>query len=56
MSRLVLTTWGSLGDLHPTIALSLNLRDRNHDIVLAAPASYQTQLFLIQAWPATQPD
>ena len=35
MSRIVLTTWGSLGDLHQMIALSLELRDRGHDIVLA---------------------
>ncbi|MGD1856363.1 MAG: glycosyltransferase [Leptolyngbyaceae cyanobacterium] len=44
MSRIILTTWGSLGDLHPMLALSLNLRDRGHDIILAAPASYQTKV------------
>lgn len=42
MSRIVLTTWGSLGDLHPMIALSLELRDRGHDIVLATTENYRT--------------
>ncbi|WP_404789585.1 glycosyltransferase [Altericista sp. CCNU0014] len=35
MSRIVLTTMGSLGDLHPFIAIGLELRDRGHDIVFA---------------------
>lgn len=41
MSRIVLTTWGSLGDLHPMIALSLELRDRGHDIILATTQNYR---------------
>ncbi|MBE9102669.1 glycosyltransferase [Vacuolonema iberomarrocanum] len=44
MSRIVLTTWGSLGDLHPIIALSLGLRDRGHEVVLATTEGYRTKV------------
>jgi rhamnosyltransferase subunit B len=30
MSRIVLTTWGSLGDLHPYLALAVELKRRGH--------------------------
>ena len=35
LSRIVFTTWGSLGDLHPYIALGRELQRRGHDIALA---------------------
>ena len=44
MSRIVLTTWGSLGDLHPIIALALGLRDRGHETVIATTIGYRTQI------------
>lgn len=44
MSRIVLTTWGSLGDLHPMLALSLELRDRGHQIILATTESYRNKV------------
>ncbi|MEM1251528.1 MAG: glycosyltransferase [Cyanobacteria bacterium P01_H01_bin.21] len=44
MSRIVLTTWGSLGDLHPIVALCLGLRDRGHDIVLATTEDYRIRV------------
>jgi rhamnosyltransferase subunit B len=44
VSRIILATWGSLGDLHPFIALGLNLRDRGHDIVLATTEGYRTKV------------
>ncbi|MEM8505181.1 MAG: glycosyltransferase [Cyanobacteria bacterium P01_D01_bin.1] len=44
MSRIILTTWGSLGDLHPMLALSLELRDHGHDVVLATTESYQNEI------------
>ncbi|MGD1953439.1 MAG: glycosyltransferase [Leptolyngbyaceae cyanobacterium] len=44
MSRIILTTWGSLGDLHPIVALCLGLRDRGHDIVLATTEDYRTKV------------
>ncbi len=33
--RIVLATWGSLGDLHPYLALALRLAARGHDPVIA---------------------
>ena len=44
MSRIVLTTIGSLGDLHPFIAIGLGLRDRGHDIVFATVKDYRTKI------------
>ncbi len=35
MSRIVLTTIGSLGDLHPKIAIALELRRWGHSVVFA---------------------
>jgi rhamnosyltransferase subunit B len=40
MSRIVITTIGSLGDLHPQIALAIELRQRGHDIIFAAMQEY----------------
>ena len=44
MSRIVLTTIGSLGDLHPFIAIGLGLRDRGHEIVFATVKDYRTKI------------
>jgi rhamnosyltransferase subunit B len=44
MSRIILTTFGSLGDLHPKIALALELQARGHDVVLATHQSYQAKV------------
>jgi rhamnosyltransferase subunit B len=44
MSRIVLTTIGSLGDLHPKIALALELRQRGHDVVFATHQEYQAKI------------
>ena len=44
MSRIVLTTIGSLGDLHPFIAIGLGLRDRGHEIVFATVNDYRTKI------------
>jgi len=41
MSRIVLTTIGSFGDLHPKIAIALELRKRGHDVVFATHKEYQ---------------
>jgi rhamnosyltransferase subunit B len=35
MARIVLTTWGSLGDLHPFLALAIELQRRGHASVVA---------------------
>lgn len=44
MSRIVLTTIGSLGDLHPFIAIGLDLRDRGHEVVIATTKDYRTKI------------
>ena len=41
MARIVLTSWGSHGDLNPFLGLALALRARGHDLVLAMPAHYR---------------
>lgn len=44
MSRIVLTTIGSLGDLHPKIAIGLELRNRGHNIIFATHKKYQSKI------------
>ncbi|MBD2774192.1 glycosyltransferase [Iningainema tapete] len=44
MSKIILTTFGSLGDLHPKVALGLGLRDRGHDVVFATHKEYRTKI------------
>ena len=39
--RIVLATFGSLGDLHPYIALALELRARGHQAVIAANGAHR---------------
>ena len=38
--RIVLTTFGSLGDLHPYIAVALGLQARGHEAVIATSGAY----------------
>lgn len=47
MSRIILTTLGSLGDLHPYLALGLGLRDRGHDVAIATMRHYQPKVELL---------
>ena len=44
MSRIVVTTLGTLGDLHPPIGISLELRQRGHDVVFVTHQVYQSKL------------
>ncbi len=44
MSRIVLTTIGSFGDLHPKIAIALELRRRGHQVVFATHQEYQDKI------------
>jgi rhamnosyltransferase subunit B len=44
MSKIVITTIGSLGDLHPQIAIALELRKRGHQIVFVAQSGYQSKI------------
>jgi hypothetical protein len=39
--RIVLSTLGSLGDLHPVMGLALGLQARGHDVVLATSEFYR---------------
>ena len=44
MSRIVVTTIGSLGDLHPKIALAIELRQRGHNVIFATHKGYQSKI------------
>lgn len=44
MSRIVLATIGSLGDLHPKMAIALELRKRGHDVAFATHKEYQSKI------------
>ncbi len=44
MARIVLSTFGSLGDLHPYLALAIALRDRGHDAVVATSEVYRQKV------------
>ncbi|NJM99142.1 MAG: glycosyltransferase family 1 protein [Phormidesmis sp. RL_2_1] len=44
VSRIVLTTIGSFGDLHPKIAIALELRRRGHNVVFATHREYQAKI------------
>jgi rhamnosyltransferase subunit B len=47
MARIVITTFGSTGDLNPFIALGLALRSRGHDVLFAVEANLEPQLNLL---------
>ena len=42
--RIVFTTFGTLGDVNPLIALALEMRRRGHDPVLAAPELFRRRV------------
>jgi UDP:flavonoid glycosyltransferase YjiC (YdhE family) len=44
MAKIVLTTIGSLGDMHPKIALALGLKRRGHDVSIAAMEFYRDRI------------
>jgi rhamnosyltransferase subunit B len=44
MARVVITTFGSTGDLNPFIAIGLALRDRGHEVVFAVEANFEQQV------------
>jgi rhamnosyltransferase subunit B len=44
MSRIVVTTLGTLGDLHPMSEIALELRQRGHDVVFVTHQVYQSKL------------
>jgi UDP:flavonoid glycosyltransferase YjiC (YdhE family) len=44
MARIVITTFGSTGDLNPFIALGLALRSNGHDVLFAIEANLEQWL------------
>jgi rhamnosyltransferase subunit B len=44
MPRFLLTTFGSLGDLHPYIAVGLGLKERGHHVTIATSADYRAKV------------
>lgn len=44
MSRIVLNTFGSLGDVHPYLALAIELQRRGHDCVIATAEIYRQKI------------
>jgi rhamnosyltransferase subunit B len=44
MPRIVLATFGSLGDLHPYIAIALGLKARGHQAVIATSGTYRQKV------------
>ncbi len=42
--RIVIHTYGSLGDLHPYIAIGLELRARGHQVIMAISKDYQSKI------------
>ncbi|HEX6819244.1 MAG TPA: glycosyltransferase, partial [Ktedonobacterales bacterium] len=44
MTLIVLTTFGSSGDLNPYVALGLGLRSRGHDVVFAVEEAFRAMV------------
>ena len=42
--RIILSTFGSFGDLHPYMALALELQSRGHDPVIATMNYYREKV------------
>jgi UDP:flavonoid glycosyltransferase YjiC (YdhE family) len=44
VAKIVLQTFGSLGDLHPTLALAIELKARGHDVTIATHEIYRLKV------------
>ncbi len=42
--RIVITTWGSLGDLHPYLAIGVGLKARGHNVILGTAECYRRKI------------
>jgi rhamnosyltransferase subunit B len=42
--RILITTFGSLGDLHPYLAIASELRKRSHDVIIATSPIYRPKV------------
>ncbi|MFL6467219.1 MAG: glycosyltransferase [Pyrinomonadaceae bacterium] len=47
MAKIVLSTMGSLGDLHPMIALGLELKTRGHNVIINSWEGYAEKIALL---------
>ncbi|MEP7211919.1 MAG: glycosyltransferase [Acidobacteriota bacterium] len=47
MAKIVIATFGSLGDLHPKVAIGLELKARGHDVTVAAMEFYREKIELL---------
>jgi UDP:flavonoid glycosyltransferase YjiC (YdhE family) len=55
--RIVLTTFGSLGDLHPYIAIGRGLQARGHEVVVATSPCYRQKIEALRlGYRAIRPD
>ena len=55
--RIAVTTFGSLGDLHPYLALALGLRARGHDVIVATGECYRNKIGALGlGFAAVRPD
>src|SRR5262245_17601173 len=55
--RIVLTTFGSLGDVHPYVAIALELQRRGHEPVIATSGRYRAKVEALGlAFRAVRPD
>src|SRR5579863_2525565 len=44
MAHIVITTFGSTGDLNPFVALGIALRSNGHDVIFAVEANFEQQV------------
>lgn len=44
MAKIVIAPYGSLGDLHPYLAIAIELRDRGHNVTVASAAAYEEKV------------
>ena len=57
MARIVLNTFGSFGDLHPFLAIAIELKRRGHTAVVATSEIYRTKIEAEEiAFAAVRPD
>ncbi len=47
MAKIVLAPYGSLGDLHPFLALAIELRERGHDIKITTLESFREKIGML---------
>ncbi len=47
MAKILLATFGSLGDLHPLLALAVELRKRGHEISINTQEFYREKIDLL---------